>query len=151
MIERRATRFYFGGIAKIIDLDSRRELVGISRDLSLSETFVKTSEPFASGTVVRVRLTASGTDFAATGRVTGNVTQEGMGIEFVEVSAKDRAILETWLSIRKNVFSPTMSCGRLIRSGFPELLGSENECANRFPFSNRDQISVVAVDTWLRF
>jgi hypothetical protein len=64
MIERRATRFYFGAIAEVIDLDLRRELVGISRDLSLSGAFVKTSEAFASGTNVRLRLTASGAQLA---------------------------------------------------------------------------------------
>jgi PilZ domain len=116
MIERRATRFYLGAVAEVIDLDSRRDLVGVSRDLSLSGTFVRTSEPFASGTEVRVRLTASGANFAATGRVTDNVTPEGMGIEFVEVLPKDHAILETWLSISKNAFSPAVCCDRLIRS-----------------------------------
>jgi len=116
MIERRATRFYFGAIAEVIDLDLRRELVGISRDLSLSGAFVKTSEAFASGTNVRLRLTASGAHFAATGRVTANVTLEGMGIEFIEVLPKDHAVLETWLSISTNAFSPAVGCDRLIRS-----------------------------------
>ena len=116
MIERRATRFYFGAIAEVIDLDLRRDLVGVSRDLSLCGTFIRTSEPFASGTQVRVRLTASGANFAATGTVTTNVTSEGMAIEFVEVLPKDHTILETWLSISKNAFSPALCCDRLIRS-----------------------------------
>jgi hypothetical protein len=125
MIERRATRFSFGAIAEVIDLDSRRELVGVSRDVSLSGTFIKTSEAFASGTEVRVRLTASGANFAATGRVTANVNRQGMGIEFVEVLRKDHAILEMWLSITKNAFSPTVPCERLIRS-VPVLVSGES-------------------------
>jgi len=116
MIERRANRFYFGAIAEVIDLDSRRDLVGISRDLSLSGAFVKTSEAFASGTEVRVRLTASGAHFAATGRVTANLTLEGMGIEFIEVLPKDHAVLETGLSVGTNAFSPAVGCDRLIRT-----------------------------------
>jgi hypothetical protein len=115
MIERRATRFNFGAIAEVVDLDSRREVVAVTRDLSLSGAFVKTWEPFSSGTQVRIRLTALGTTFAATGKVTGNVTPEGMGVEFVEISPTNHSILEEWLGIRK-IALPGVSDDRLIRT-----------------------------------
>jgi PilZ domain-containing protein len=95
---RRATRYNFGAIAEVIDLGARRDVVAITRDLSLSGCFVKTMTPFAKGTEVRVRITCSGADFAAIGKVT-DVTREGMGIEFVEVLPKDRAIIEGWLGL----------------------------------------------------
>jgi hypothetical protein len=100
---RRATRYNFGAIAEVIDLGAdsgvRRDVVAVTRDLSLSGCFVKTTmTPFAKGTEVRVRITCSGADFAAIGKVT-DVTREGMGIEFVEVLPKDRAIIEGWLGL----------------------------------------------------
>jgi hypothetical protein len=95
---RRATRYNFGAIAEVIDLGARKELVGITRDVSLCGCFVTTVTPFAKGTEVRVRIAGSGADFAAIGNVT-EVTREGMGIEFVEVQPKDRAIIEGWLGL----------------------------------------------------
>ena len=45
-----------------------------------------------------MRISSSGADFCATGKVTG-MTPEGMGIEFTEVQANDRALLEKWLGL----------------------------------------------------
>jgi hypothetical protein len=96
--ERRgATRYNFGAIAEVVDLDERGEVVSLTRDLSLSGVFVKTTTPLPTGTRVRVRIMHSGAEFAAIGNVTGNVTATGMGIFFTEIEANDRAILEKWL------------------------------------------------------
>jgi PilZ domain len=95
--ERRATRYNFGAIAEVVDLDRRAEVVSLTRDLSFSGVFVKTTTPLSPGTRVRVRITHSGEDFKATGEVTGNVTATGMGIVFTEIEPNDRAILERWL------------------------------------------------------
>jgi hypothetical protein len=97
MRERRGTtRYNFGAIAEVIDLGSRKKLVGIARDLSLSGCFVKTTTPFAEGTAVWVRITSSG-EFAAIGKVTTDVSSAGMGIEFVEIAPSDQAVIENWL------------------------------------------------------
>jgi hypothetical protein len=50
---------------------------------------------------MRVRIMNAGAEFTAIAKVTDNVTAEGMGIEFVEIEPKDRAILEKWLSHEK--------------------------------------------------
>lgn len=98
LVERRgATRYYFGAIAEVIDLDKPGELVSVTRDLSLSGCFVKTTTPFPQGTRVRVRITHSGAEFAAIGNVTANVTPTGMGIAFTQIEPNDRAILGGWL------------------------------------------------------
>jgi hypothetical protein len=98
-IERRgAKRYYLGAIAEVIDLDGRGEFVSVTRDLSASGCFVKTTTPFVTGTMVRVRLTLSGAAFAAIGNVTANVTPTGVGIVFTEIDENDRAILEKWLA-----------------------------------------------------
>jgi hypothetical protein len=98
-IERRgAKRHYFGAIAEVINLDERGEFISITRDLSASGCFVKTTTAFATGTRVRVRLRLSGAAFAAIGNVTPNVTPTGMGIVFTEIDENDRVILERWLA-----------------------------------------------------
>jgi hypothetical protein len=97
--ERRyATRYNFGAIAEVIDLDQSRELVSLTRDLSMSGVFVKTTTPFPSGTLVRLRITYSGEQFAAIGKISANVTPTGMGIVFTEIEPNHRATLEKWLS-----------------------------------------------------
>jgi hypothetical protein len=96
--ERRgATRYNFGAIAEVVDLDGRGQVVSLTRDLSRSGVFVKTTTPLTTGKRVRVRIMHSGAEFAAIGNVTGNVTATGMGIVFTEIEASDRAILEKWL------------------------------------------------------
>ena len=60
-LERRAaTRYNFGAIAEVIDLDQPDELVSLTRDLSFSGCFVVTTTPFPKGTRVRVRIMRSG-------------------------------------------------------------------------------------------
>jgi len=98
VIERRQmTRYNFGAIAQVIDLDSREDVIAVTRDLSFSGCFIKTNSPFPRGRTVTVRITCLGADFAATGTVTGNITWEGMGIEFTKIAPKDQAIIEQWL------------------------------------------------------
>ena len=49
-LERRAaTRYNFGAIAEVIDLDEPDELVSLTRDLSSSGCFVVTTTPFPKG------------------------------------------------------------------------------------------------------
>jgi len=100
LLERRLmTRYDFGAIAEVIDLDSREDIIVVTRDLSLSGCFVKTRTPFPPGTEVRVRIAYAGADFAATGSVTENITREGMGIEFVEIEPEHRATIVEWLGL----------------------------------------------------
>jgi PilZ domain len=98
-LERRgATRYNFGAIAEVVDLDGRGEVVSLTRDLSFSGVFVKTTTPLPTGTRVRMRITHSGEDFKGIGEVSGNVTATGMGIVFTEIEPNDQAILEKWLA-----------------------------------------------------
>jgi hypothetical protein len=96
--ERRgAKRYNLIAIAEVIGIDQSHELVSVTRDLSLSGCFVKTTTPLPKGTHVHVRITHCGADFAALGKVTDNVTPIGMGIAFTEIKETDRVILESWL------------------------------------------------------
>jgi len=95
---RQSDRHSFAATAEVKELDSRKEQVLITRDLSAGGCFVKTSIPLPKGSRIRVRIEHGRTEFTAIGRVTDNVTAEGMGVEFIEMEPKDRAILEKWLA-----------------------------------------------------
>ena len=95
---RQSDRHGFAGTAEVTELGSRNEQVFITRDLSAGGCFVKTEAPLPKGSRIRVSIEHARVEFTAIGRVTDNVTGEGMGIEFIEIEPKDRAILEKWLA-----------------------------------------------------
>lgn len=96
-IPRRSTRHSIGATAEVKQLGSRSEHVLSTRDLSAGGCFVETTSPLPRGTRIQVRIKHRGDEFAAVARVTDNVSPQGMGLEFLAVQAKDRAILEKWL------------------------------------------------------
>jgi hypothetical protein len=94
---RGATRYNFGAIVEVVEVGSQRGLVSLTRDLSLSGCFVRTTSSLHAGTRVAVTVTSSGESFSALGHVTDNVSGDGMGIAFSHLEAKDQATLEKWL------------------------------------------------------
>jgi hypothetical protein len=94
---RQFDRYSFVATAEVKELGSRTEQVLITRDLSAGGCFVKTTAPLPKGSRMRVRIEHAQAEFTAIARVTDNVTAEGMGIEFIEMEPRDRAILEKWL------------------------------------------------------
>lgn len=102
MRERRATlRVNFRGIVEVFGLGTARQLIALTRDLSLGGCFVRTKNAFPEGTEVSVRITALGEEFSAIGRVTANINPEGMGIQFVEIDPKNQAVIENWLDLAR--------------------------------------------------
>jgi hypothetical protein len=102
---RLSDRCNIGATAEIKELGSWNEQVVITRDISASGCFIQTSMPSPTGSRINVRITHRGHEFTAVGRVTENVSAEGMGVEFVEMEPEDRAILEKWLADEKAVRS----------------------------------------------
>jgi hypothetical protein len=100
---RRATRYNFGAIAEVIDIGHPNGVVSLTRDLSLVGVFVKTPILLTKGAKVGVKIRHSGADFTAIGKVTGNITSEGMGVEFTRMEPTDRAVLEEWLGLTAKV------------------------------------------------
>jgi hypothetical protein len=95
---RRATRHLFGVAAEVIDVESRKQITSLARDLSLYGCFVTSKAPFPKGTGVRLKITNSQGNFSAVGHVAFNLPDEGMGIAFVQVEPKNQAVLEEWLA-----------------------------------------------------
>ncbi|PYU60900.1 MAG: hypothetical protein DMG55_09450 [Acidobacteria bacterium] len=95
---RRATRHHFVSAVEVINVESRKQLISLTRDLSLCGCFVTVKAPSPKGTRVSLKISNSKANFSAVGNVTHNLPYEGMGIEFVQVEGKDQAVLEEWLA-----------------------------------------------------
>jgi len=94
---RRFDRYAFRATAEVEAIGSRAEVL-MTRDLSAGGCFIKTPAPLPKGSQIHVRIEHGKEEFSAVAKVTDNVTAEGMGVEFVEASPKDRVILEKWLA-----------------------------------------------------
>lgn len=95
---RRSNRHSFIASAEIKDLGSRHKQVAITRDLSAGGCYVETVRPLPKGSRLRLRIKHAGAQFTAMARVTNDASEEGMGVEFIRVKTRDRAILEKWLA-----------------------------------------------------
>ncbi len=95
---RRATRHHFVSAVEVINVESRKRLISLTRNLSLCGCFVTVKTPSPKGTRVSLKISNSKANFSAVGNVTYNLSDEGMGIEFVRVEAKDQAVLKEWLA-----------------------------------------------------
>jgi hypothetical protein len=82
----------------VINVESQKQLISLTRDLSLCGCFVTAKARSSKGTRVSLKISNSQANFSAVGNVTHNLSDEGMGIEFVQVKAEDRAVLEEWLA-----------------------------------------------------
>jgi hypothetical protein len=96
--QRRATRHHFVSAVEVINVESRKQLISLTRDLSLCGCFVTVKAPPPKGTRVSLKISNSKANFSAVGNVSHNLSDEGMGIEFVQVEAKDQVVLEEWLA-----------------------------------------------------
>src|SRR5437879_11718182 len=80
---RRATRHHFVSAVEVINVESRKQLISLTRNLSLCGCFVTVKAPSPKGTRVSLKISNSKSNFSAVGDVTNNLFDEGMGIEFL--------------------------------------------------------------------
>lgn len=73
--------------------DGARQEVSRVRDLNIGGLFVATERPCASGTLITVLLSVPEGEIRGRAAVR-NVSQQGMGIEFVELREQDTARLQ---------------------------------------------------------
>ena len=95
--QHRATRHPFAARADIVDVESEKQLMAVTGDLSVFGCFIETSTPFARGTKVRVKINHRGATFVAPGLVTFSKTT-GMGVRFGALEAAHQQTLENWLA-----------------------------------------------------
>src|SRR5882724_7698669 len=86
--QRRATRHHFVSAVEVINVESRKQLISLTRDLSLCGCFVTVKAPALKGTRVSLKSSNSKGSFCAVGNSAHSLSDEGLGIEFVQVEAK---------------------------------------------------------------
>ena len=94
--QHRAMRRPFAAKAEVVDVESERQVLAVTGDLSVFGCFVETPAPFPNGTKVRIRIIHRGATFVALGFVS-NVRSTGMGIRFGAIEPAHQQTLENWL------------------------------------------------------
>ena len=99
--QHRAARHAFVARAEVVDLDSEKQLVARTGNLSTFGCFIETGAPFPRGTRIRMRITHRGTTFVAVGQVADS-RATGMGVRFGSMEPAHQQILENWLAQLRN-------------------------------------------------
>jgi PilZ domain len=101
--DRRYTiRYPFAADAELIDMETGKQVSGVTSDISLGGCFVCTSKPLAANTRARLKLTRKG-QVLDTLVVVRIVKQRiGLGVEFFDLEPPNDRILTMWIeSMRK--------------------------------------------------
>jgi PilZ domain-containing protein len=98
-IDRRsADRYSFSAAAKIMELRSQALVTGRSSDLGLGGCYIDVISPFATDSIVRVRLEHEMKVFEATAIVVYAQPSIGMGLTFRKIEPKNESILREWVA-----------------------------------------------------
>ena len=102
--DRRYTiRYPFAADAELIDLESGKQVDGVTSDLSLGGCFVCTSKPLALNARARMKLTRRTQVLEALVVVRIVKPRVGMGIEFFDLEAPNNQTLASWIeSLRRS-------------------------------------------------
>ena len=95
---RRHLRFPFTASVEAIEIQSRVKLSGRISDLGLGGCYVDTINPFALGTVIKIRLTKEKVTFEADAKVVFSQVGMGMGVAFISAVPQQVRIFQKWLN-----------------------------------------------------
>ena len=102
--DRRYTiRYPFAADAEMFDLESGKQLTGVTSDISLGGCFICTSKPFPVNTRARLQLTRKGQVLDALVVVRIVKPRVGLGVEFFNLEPPNTELLAAWIeSLRRN-------------------------------------------------
>ena len=97
--ERRShLRFPFTASVEAIEPKSGTRIQGRSTDLGMGGCYVDSLNPFAVGTVVKIRITKNDESFEAKAMVTFAQVGMGMGLSFVASEPQQSALFQRWVT-----------------------------------------------------
>jgi hypothetical protein len=94
---RYAIRFPFAADAELIDLESGKQVDGVTSDISLGGCFVCTSKPLPMNARARMKLVRKGQVLEALVAVRIVKPRIGMGIEFFDLEPPYNDMLIAWI------------------------------------------------------
>ena len=102
--DRRYTiRYPFAADAELIDVDSGKQVTGVTSDISMGGCFICTSKPLPVNARARLRLTRKGRAMEAYVIVRIAKPRVGLGIEFIDVEPPNQEVLAAWIeSLRRS-------------------------------------------------
>lgn len=97
--DRRYTiRYPFAADAELIDMESGRQVDGVTSDISLGGCFICTSKPLQMNSRARLKLTRKGRVLEALVVVRIVKPRVGLGIEFFDLEPPNNEILADWIN-----------------------------------------------------
>lgn len=100
--DRRYTiRYPFAADAELIDLESGKQVEGVTSDISLGGCFICTSKPLPINSRARLKLTRKGQVLEALVVVRIVKPHVGLGIEFFDLESRNSEILASWIGTLK--------------------------------------------------
>jgi hypothetical protein len=94
---RYAIRFPFAADVELIDLETGKQVEGVTSDISLGGCFVCTSKPLPMNARARLKLVRKGQVLEAVVAVRIVKPRIGMGIEFFDLEPAYSEMLSAWL------------------------------------------------------
>jgi len=94
---RYAIRYQFAADAELIDLESGKQITGVTSDISLGGCFICTSKPLAPRTRARLKLSRDGQVLEALVVVRIVKPRIGLGIEFFDLEQPNHQVLASWI------------------------------------------------------
>lgn len=94
---RYAIRFPFAADVELIDLETGKQVDGVTSDISLGGCFVCTSKPLPMNARARMKLTRKGQVLEALVAVRIVKPRIGMGIEFFDLEPPHNDMLSAWI------------------------------------------------------
>lgn len=96
--DRRYTiRYPFAADAEMIDMESGKQLTGVTSDISLGGCFICTSKSFPVNTRARLRLSRKGQELDALVIVRIVKQRVGLGVEFFDLEPPHARMLSSWI------------------------------------------------------
>lgn len=101
--DRRYTiRYPFAADAELVDMETGKQVSGVTSDISLGGCFVCTSKPLPTNARARLRLTRKGQVLDTLVVVRIVKPRIGLGVEFFDLEPPNDRMLATWIdSLRK--------------------------------------------------
>jgi hypothetical protein len=95
---RRHSRFPFTASVEAIEPQSHAKLSARTSDLGPGGCYVDTMNPFAVGTLIKIRLTKDKVTFEADAKVIFSQVGMGMGVAFISAMPQQHRIFQKWLT-----------------------------------------------------
>ncbi len=102
-------RSHFTASALVFEPKSEALLRARTGDLGPDGCFIDTLNPFASGTVVKLRINKGGMSFEAWAKVVYSLDSMGMGLAFKPVGPEQLWVLQEWLGDSSGSLLPNIS------------------------------------------